>query len=149
MGVIVTEDSETGRQHKDFLNEMLMGKGISGKAAAAKINISAERLYKYLNPGAGNNNLPAYLVPIMSTMVSTAYLEWLCAEAGFSAVKLPEADGDLQDAVEAASIALADTSAALLTFSRAIKDGVVTPEEMDKIKRRVIWRRIKDYGIRL
>lgn len=132
-----SEDSETGRQHKEFLGDMFIGMGLKIKAAASQINISAERLYKYLNESAGGNNLPAYLVPIITKCISPAYLQWLCAESGYSAIKLPEGDVDLGEALVAGSVAMKDCGNVLNSFSMAIKDGSVTPEELIDIKRRV------------
>jgi hypothetical protein len=131
------EDSETGRQHKEFLSDMLMGMGLKTKSAAGKINISAERLYKYLNESAGNNNLPSYLVPIVTTMISPAYLEWLCAEAGYSATKLPEGEMDIVDAIRLGGMAMEDCGKVLSTYSKAIEDGRISSKEEADVKRSV------------
>jgi len=50
------EDSESARRIKRFIGDQLFEKKLQIKEAAAKVNLTSERLYKYVNEAATNNN---------------------------------------------------------------------------------------------
>lgn len=130
-------DSEAAVAFKQKLAEILAERRLTVKEAAARLNITSERLYKYLNEAAGNNNLPAYLLPIFTKMIGPDLLLYLAHEAGYTVARLPEETPTLKDALCAATTAMRECSGALEAFSKAVEDGKVTPEEMDRVRKEV------------
>jgi len=117
------EDTEAARQLKRFLNDLLYEKRLKVNQAAAKLNISTERLYKYLNENAGNNNLPAYLLPHWTRLIGDELLSFLAHEAGYAIVKLPSAQENIKDAIKQAACAMKECSEAIEKFAQIIEDG--------------------------
>lgn len=130
-------DSQAAIEFKQFLQKLLVEKGLIVKEAAARLNINTERLYKYLNENAGHNNFPAYLIPIFTKMIGPELLSHLAYEAGYAIVKLPEERPGLRGALKAAARAMRECSEALEAYSKAIEDGTVTQEEFQRVKREV------------
>jgi hypothetical protein len=76
------DDSEAAHQLKRLLANCLLEARLKANEAAARLNISAERGYKYLNEANLNNNLPAYLLPLWTRMIGEDLLQYLSHEAG-------------------------------------------------------------------
>lgn len=124
------EDPEAAVRLKRFLEDLLFERRLQASEAASRLNISRERLYKYLNTAAGNNNLPCYLLPIFTRMIGPELLLHLAREAGYAATRLPEeADTDPLEAARAAAAAMKDCSEVIGTFSEALADGRVSAWE--------------------
>ena len=132
-------DSQAAIALKQVLQEIFLDHRLLIKEAAARLNISTERLQKYLNENAGHNNFPAYLVPIFTKMIGPELLSYLAHEAGYAIVKLPEPGErpELRGVVKAATRAMRECAEALEAFGKAIEDGTVTPEELREVKREV------------
>ena len=131
------EDTEAARQFKRFLNDLLYEKGLKVNQAAAKLNINAERLYKYLNENAGNNNLPAYLIPHWTKLIGEELLSFLAYEAGYAVAKLPSTEESLKDILQYATRAMKECSEAIEKFAQVIEDGKVTYQEFRSLKKEV------------
>lgn len=129
------EDTEAALAFKRLLEDTLYLRGLTVREAARKLNISSERLYKYLNPETVNN-FPAYLVPLFTVSVGPELLRYLAQEAGYSIVKLPEVKGGLE-AVKMAAEALKECSEAVEEFSRALADGRVSLWELREIRKEI------------
>ena len=130
-------DSQTAIAVKQALQEILLEHKLLIKEAAARLNISTERLQKYLNENAGHNNFPAYLVPIFTKMIGPELLSYLAHESGYALVKLPEERPDLRGALKAATRTMRECSEAIEAFGKAIEDGKVTLEEFQALKREI------------
>lgn len=131
------EDSAAGRNLKIVLEDIMYERGLKPQDCAAKINISSERLYKYLNKNNTYNNLPAYLIPIWHRMVGPDLLKYLAHEAGCVIIDAPRESDDIMDAVESATSAMKECSEALHAFSTAVADGRVSYREYKDIVREV------------
>lgn len=131
------EDSEAGRKFKMFIEDCLYEKGLKPGDAAARINISSERMYKYLNRNSAYNNLPAYLIPIWHRTIGPELLSYLAHESGAAVVNFPEKPLDLSDAIEAAARAMRDCAEAIATYSQAVEDGEVTARGAKQVAREV------------
>ncbi|MEM5786272.1 MAG: phage regulatory CII family protein [Syntrophobacteraceae bacterium] len=131
------EDSEAGRQVKRLIEDLLFQERLPVNQAAARLNISAERLYKYLNQ-ATSNNIPAYLVPIWTRVIGPAFIMHLAKESGGAFVPLVAGQVDELEAIRSASAAMKECSEALNEFSKAYTDGNVTLAELKKIRREVM-----------
>ncbi|MCP3923030.1 MAG: hypothetical protein GY714_10630 [Desulfobacterales bacterium] len=135
--MIRAEGSETARQHKEFLSDMLLDKGIRTRDAAGKINISAERMYKYLNEDANINNFPAYLIPMLTKIIGPEYLQFLCAESDYITVKIPKKFQGFKDTVMAAAKTLELAGKAVAEYSKAIEDYQIDHHEWKKIQKTI------------
>ncbi|CAN2041045.1 Transcriptional regulator [Candidatus Magnetomoraceae bacterium gMMP-15] len=131
------EDSEAARQFKIILDDILFESRLKKNKAAAKLNISSERMYKYVNSKAIDNNLPAYMLPLWHKMIGPELLRWVNNEAGCTTVELPEKASNVMDAVTAASRAMKECSEAIDVFAKAVQDGSVSAWEMKDIKREI------------
>lgn len=129
------EDTEAARAFKRVLDDSLYSHGLKVTDAARRLNISSERMYKYLNPETVNN-FPAYLIPIFTLMIGPELLRYVASEAGYSIVKLPEIRASL-DAVQAASRALKECCEAVEEFSKALEDGRVSLWELKDLRREI------------
>lgn len=134
----LVEDLEGAAEVKRFLEDDLFTKHLKTKEAAKRLNISAERLYKYINPNTFNNNIPAFLIPLWTTMIGPEFLRYLAAESGYGIMRLPKAKGELKEAVKAASDAMRECSEALEKYLDAIDDDHVSLRELKDIKREII-----------
>jgi hypothetical protein len=130
-------DTEAGRKLKLVLEDLLYEQRLRPHEAAARINISSERLYKYLNRNSGNNNLPAYLLPMWTRMIGPALLRYINHEAGCAMVELPELPPDIPEAIEACTAAMKECAEALASFAAAVADGIVTRRDLKEVKREV------------
>ena len=129
------EDTEAALAFKRVLDDILYSHGLKVTDAARRLNVSSERMYKYLNPETVNN-FPAYLIPIFTLMIGPELLRYVASEAGYSIVKLPEIRASL-DAVQAASRALKECCEAVEEFSRALEDGKVSLWELKDLRREI------------
>lgn len=133
----LNEDLEGARDVKRLLEDILFEKKIKIKEAAKRMNISSERLYKYINPHSLNNNFPAFLIPIFTITIGPELLRYLASEAGYGILRFPKSDGELREAVRMASDAMRECSEALETYLDAIEDDRVTYREMREIATQV------------
>lgn len=129
------EDSESARRVKRFVADLLFEKKLKVNEAAAKVNLTAERLYKYVNEAATNNNLPSYLLPIWNRMIGPELMMLLAQESGGSFVQLPERQPDPRDAVMVAAKAMRECAEVVEAFGGAIEDGHITMRELRDIKK--------------
>jgi hypothetical protein len=119
---------------KRFLEDDLFTKKLKINEAAKKLNVSAERLYKYLNPNSHNNNFPVFLLPLYTAMIGPELLWYLATESEYGIVKIPAGNGDIRAAVQAASEAMRECSEALEVFLTAVDDDRVSLRELKAIK---------------
>jgi hypothetical protein len=131
------EDSESARRIKRFISDQLFEKKLKVNEAAAKVNLTSERLYKYLNEAATNNNLPAYLMPIWNRMIGPELMMLMAHESGGAFVELPERQPDARDAVIAAARAMRECAEVVESFGGAIEDGHITVRELRDIKKEI------------
>ncbi len=135
--MIRSEGSETARQHKEFLSDMLTDKGITTRSAASKINISNERMYKYLNEDANINNFPSYLIPMLTKIIGPEYLQYLCAESDYIAVEIPRNFQSFKDATMAAAKTMELSGKAISEYCKAIEDYEINSDEWKKIRQTI------------
>jgi len=131
------EDSESARRIKRFIGDQLFEKKLQIKEAAAKVNLTSERLCKYVNEAATNNNLPTYLLPIWSRMIGPELMMLVAHESGGAFVQLPHCQPDPRDAVVAAAKAMRECAEVVESFGGAIEDGHITMRELRDIKKEI------------
>ncbi|MBN1253949.1 MAG: hypothetical protein JXA50_01575 [Deltaproteobacteria bacterium] len=134
----LVEDLEGAAEVKRFLEDDLFTKHLKTNEAAKRLNISAERLYKYINHNTFNNNIPAFLIPLWTRMIGPEFLRYLAAESGYGIMKLPKVKGELSEAIKVASDAMKECSEALRKYLDGIDDGHVSLRELKDIKKEVI-----------
>ncbi len=119
---------------KRFLEDDLFVKQLKINEAAKKLNVSAERLYKYINPNSHNNNFPIFLLPLYTAMIGPELLRYLATESGYGIVRIPAGNDDVKTAVQAASEAMKECSEALEVFLTAVEDDRVPLRELKAIR---------------
>lgn len=123
------EDSEAARLLKRRLDDILFAEHLRVNEMAAKLNISAERGYKYLNEASLNNNLPAYLIPLWTRMIGPQLLSMLNHDAGYVAVPLPTEQPSVESALQATAMVMKECGEAIQSVSNALTDGAISGME--------------------
>src|SRR5262245_20981276 len=129
-------DSEAIHAFKRLLADRLDAAQLPIHDAAAKLNISSERLYKYLNAGIPNS-LPAYLLPLWTRMIGPELLQALAHEAHYAIAELPRVLPDWKDGVQLAARITRECGEILTIFAKSIEDEEVTARELREIERAV------------
>jgi len=137
MDEYIIEDSEAAIQFKEELEKHLYNRGFQAKHAASQLNITKERLYKYLNPMAGNNNFPAYLLPLYTKVIGDQMLRYIAHESGFTLTRLPRRNIQFTDALQLAARTMKECSDVITSFSNSMLDGKISENEFKDIKREV------------
>lgn len=123
------EDTEAARQLKRFLLDELFEQRIKVNEAAARLNVTAERMYKYTNEGSMINNIPAYLLPLWTKQVGSGLLSHLAQAAGYALVELPPAKSNGVEISKTASRAMRECGQVIGRFLDCLEDGTVSEQE--------------------
>jgi hypothetical protein len=129
-------DSEAIHSFKVRLADLLTEANLPIADAAAKLNISSERLYKYLNAGLPNS-MPMYLLPLWTRMIGPELLAQLAAEAHFDLVERPRVLPDWQNSVELAGNLARECGEILQVFAKSMDEDNVTARELRQIQQAV------------
>lgn len=128
------DDSEAAHTFKALMADILTEADLPTNEAAAKLNISSERLYKYLNQGIPNS-LPAYLVPIWTRMIGPQLLQHLAQDAHYAVAELPAVIQDWKDAVDLAAQVMRECGEVLRLIGESIDHEEVTFRDYREIQR--------------
>jgi len=105
---------------------------------AKEIGLSEWNLYKYTDPDSASNNIPAFLIPRLTKAIGKGLLEFIAWESGYFLVPIPECKKPADThALELLSKEAKEHAEAIEAFTEAMKDGKVSEEEFQKIKKEV------------
>lgn len=122
---------------KRFLNDILFTKRLRINEVAKRLEVPAERFYKWTNPDNVYNNLPAYLLPDITQKIGDDLLRYIAIEAGYGIVKMPCIKWNQKESARIGITALKECSEALEVYASAIEDDRVTLRERKEIIKEV------------